>query len=53
MRTKEFAHDYRYFPDPDLVPVETDVLVADVREHVPELPKAKRARFVDQYQVSP
>src|SRR5467141_4001998 len=53
MRTKEFAHDYRYFPDPDLVSVETDVLVADVREHVPELPKAKRARFVDQYQVSP
>jgi aspartyl-tRNA(Asn)/glutamyl-tRNA(Gln) amidotransferase subunit B len=53
MRTKEFAHDYRYFPDPDLVPVKTDVLVEDVRERVPELPKAKRARFVDQYQVSP
>ena len=53
MRTKEFAHDYRYFPDPDLVPVETGVLVADMRERVPELPKAKRARFVEQYQVSP
>src|SRR6184192_1867457 len=53
MRTKEFAHDYRYFPDPDLVPVKTDVLVADVRERVPELPKAKRARFIEQYQVSP
>ena len=53
MRTKEFAHDYRYFPDPDLVPVKTEVLVADVRERVPELPKAKRARFVEQYQVSP
>ena len=53
MRTKEFAHDYRYFPDPDLVPVKTDVLVADVRERVPELPKAKRARFVEKYQVSP
>jgi aspartyl-tRNA(Asn)/glutamyl-tRNA(Gln) amidotransferase subunit B len=53
MRTKEFAHDYRYFPDPDLAPVKTDVLVADVRERVPELPKAKRARFVEQYQVSP
>ena len=53
MRTKEFAHDYRYFPDPDLLPVKTDVLVAQVREHVPELPKAKRARFVAQYQVSP
>jgi len=53
MRTKEFAHDYRYFPDPDLVPVKTDALVAEVREQVPELPKAKRARFVEQYQVSP
>src|SRR5204862_131655 len=53
MRTKEFAHDYRYFPDPDLVPVKTDVLVADVRERVPELPKAKRARFVEEYQVRP
>ena len=53
MRTKEFAHDYRYFPDPDLVPVKTDVLLADVRQRVPELPKAKRARFVRQYQVSP
>jgi aspartyl-tRNA(Asn)/glutamyl-tRNA(Gln) amidotransferase subunit B len=52
MRTKEFAHDYRYFPDPDLVPVKTEVLVADVRDRVPELPKAKRARFVQQYQVS-
>ena len=53
MRTKEFAHDYRYFPDPDLLPVKTEVLLADVRERVPELPKAKRARFVQQYQVSP
>jgi aspartyl-tRNA(Asn)/glutamyl-tRNA(Gln) amidotransferase subunit B len=53
MRTKEFAHDYRYFPDPDLVPVKTDELIADVRSRVPELPKAKRARFVEQYQVSP
>src|SRR5213595_4214277 len=53
MRTKEFAHDYRYFPDPDLVPVRTGALMAEVRERVPELPKAKRARFVEQYQVSP
>ena len=53
MRTKEFAHDYRYFPDPDLVPVETDVLIADVRERIPESPKAKRARFVEDYQVTP
>ena len=52
MRTKEFAHDYRYFPDPDLVPVKTEVLLPDARARVPELPKAKRARFVEQYQVS-
>jgi len=52
MRTKEFAHDYRYFPDPDLVPVRTEVLLPDARGRVPELPKAKRARFVEQYQVS-
>src|ERR1051325_3375459 len=49
MRTKEFAHDYRYFPDPDLVPVKTEALLGDVRGRVPELPKAKRARFVEQY----
>src|SRR5438552_6882780 len=53
MRIKEFAHDYRYFPDPDLVPVKTEILVADVRGRVPELPTAKRARFVQEYQVSP
>lgn len=53
MRTKEFAHDYRYFPDPDLVPVKTEPLLAEVRGRVPEAPKAKRARFVEQYQVSP
>jgi aspartyl-tRNA(Asn)/glutamyl-tRNA(Gln) amidotransferase subunit B len=53
MRTKEFAHDYRYFPDPDLVPVKTYSLVAEVRDRVPELPGAKRARFIQQYQVSP
>jgi aspartyl-tRNA(Asn)/glutamyl-tRNA(Gln) amidotransferase subunit B len=53
MRTKESAHDYRYFPDPDLVPVKSEVLLADARSRVPELPKAKRARFVEQYQVTP
>src|SRR5712691_2685508 len=53
MRTKEFAHDYRYFPDPDLVPVKTELLLPEARARIPELPKAKRARFVEQYQVSP
>ncbi len=52
MRTKESAHDYRYFPDPDLVPVRTDGLLKDVQSRVPELPKAKRARFVEDYEVS-
>lgn len=52
MRAKEFAHDYRYFPDPDLVPMKTAVLVADARANLPELPQAKRARFVAQYGVS-
>jgi len=53
MRTKESAHDYRYFPEPDLVPVKSENLVAEARARLPELPRAKRARFVQQYQVSP
>jgi len=53
MRTKEFAHDYRYFADPDLVPVKTEELLEEVRARLPELPKAKRTRFVRQYDVSP
>jgi aspartyl-tRNA(Asn)/glutamyl-tRNA(Gln) amidotransferase subunit B len=53
MRTKESAHDYRYFPDPDLVPVISHDLVQEVRPRIPELPKAKRARFIEEYQVSP
>jgi aspartyl-tRNA(Asn)/glutamyl-tRNA(Gln) amidotransferase subunit B len=53
MRKKEFAHDYRYFPDPDLLSVKTAALLAEVRVRVPELPQAKRARFVEQFQVSP
>jgi aspartyl-tRNA(Asn)/glutamyl-tRNA(Gln) amidotransferase subunit B len=52
MRTKEFAHDYRYFADPDLVPVKTEALLDEARARMPELPKAKRARFVEQYGVS-
>ena len=52
MRTKESAHDYRYFPDPDLVPVKTEVLLSNVRARLPELPKQKRARFVRQYEVT-
>jgi aspartyl-tRNA(Asn)/glutamyl-tRNA(Gln) amidotransferase subunit B len=53
MRTKESAHDYRYFPDPDLVPVKTEILLADVRVRLPELPRQKRARFVQDYEITP
>ena len=53
MRSKESAHDYRYFPDPDLVPVKTEVLLSEVRARLPELPKQKRARFVQQYDITP
>jgi aspartyl-tRNA(Asn)/glutamyl-tRNA(Gln) amidotransferase subunit B len=52
MRTKESAHDYRYFPDPDLVPVKSEALLEQARRRLPELPKAKRARFVQQYEIS-
>jgi aspartyl-tRNA(Asn)/glutamyl-tRNA(Gln) amidotransferase subunit B len=52
MRIKESAHDYRYFPDPDLLPVKTETLVAAARERLPELPWDKRARFVADYGVS-
>jgi aspartyl-tRNA(Asn)/glutamyl-tRNA(Gln) amidotransferase subunit B len=48
MRSKEEAHDYRYFPDPDLVPVVVDEeWLADVRRRLPELPHRRRDRFVD------
>jgi len=50
MRTKEEAHDYRYFPEPDLLPVEIDdAFVADARGDLPELPDAKRERFETAY----
>jgi aspartyl-tRNA(Asn)/glutamyl-tRNA(Gln) amidotransferase subunit B len=50
MRSKEEANDYRYFPDPDLLPVVIDErLIADVRASLPELPEAKRERFMREY----
>ena len=50
MRTKEEANDYRYFPDPDLLPVEfDDDFIAAVTADMPELPEARRQRFMDQY----
>src|SRR5207249_1639890 len=50
MRSKEFAHDYRYFPEPDLLPlVISEEWKEEVRRSMPELPEAKRARFVGKY----
>ena len=54
MRSKEEAHDYRYFPDPDLLPLEfDDAFVAGLKEGLPELPDAKKARFIAQYGLTP
>lgn len=52
MRVKESAHDYRYFPDPDLLPVRTAPFVEAARSDQPELPWDKRSRFVADYGVS-
>ena len=52
MRSKEEAHDYRYFPDPDLLPLEFDqAYVDDLAQHLPELPDEKKARFIASYGV--
>jgi aspartyl-tRNA(Asn)/glutamyl-tRNA(Gln) amidotransferase subunit B len=54
MRSKEKAHDYRYFPEPDLLPVHVSPAWRDeIRGKLPELPDAKRARFVEAYGVTP
>ena len=54
MRSKEEANDYRYFPDPDLLPVEIDAAYIEaVRATLPELPDAKRQRFIDEYGLRP
>jgi aspartyl-tRNA(Asn)/glutamyl-tRNA(Gln) amidotransferase subunit B len=52
MRTKEYAHDYRYFPEPDLVPLVIEpVWIEEIRRSLPELPEAKRQRFVRDYGI--
>ncbi len=54
MRSKEDAHDYRYFPDPDLLPLELDAaFVERIRASLPELPDAKKHRFMKDYGLSP
>ena len=53
MRSKEEAHDYRYFPDPDLLPLElSPSLVEDLRNNLPELPDEKKSRFIRDYALS-
>jgi aspartyl-tRNA(Asn)/glutamyl-tRNA(Gln) amidotransferase subunit B len=53
MRTKEEAHDYRYFADPDLMPIETESLVRELAGRLPELPESKRERFGSTYGLTP
>jgi len=52
MRTKEFEHDYRYFPEPDLVPIRISELVEEIRREIPELPDEKKSRFITQYSIT-
>ncbi len=54
MRTKEEAHDYRYFPDPDLLPVEISAeLIESIAQSMPEFPQAKVERFIKDYHLTP
>ena len=54
MRSKEESHDYRYFPDPDLLPLTfTDKFVDEIKKTLPELPDVRRKRFIDEYGLSP
>jgi aspartyl-tRNA(Asn)/glutamyl-tRNA(Gln) amidotransferase subunit B len=54
MRSKEDAHDYRYFPDPDLLPLEvSDDFVNELKNDIPELPDDKKKRFIDEFKLSP
>jgi len=54
MRSKEYAHDYRYFPEPDLLPVEiSEAWAAKILKQMPELPQPKRERFVREYGITP
>lgn len=52
MRSKEEAHDYRYFPEPDLLPLKVDLkMINNIRKNLPELPEARRKRFTKDYQI--
>ena len=54
MRSKEDAHDYRYFPDPDLLPLEvTDDFINSIKSEIPELPDEKKKRFIEKFKLTP
>ena len=54
MRSKEDAHDYRYFPDPDLLPLEfDDQFIENIKKEIPELPDQKKNRFIEKFKLSP
>ena len=54
MRSKEEAHDYRYFPDPDLLPLEvSEKFIEELRNDIPELPDDKKKRFIEEFKLSP
>ncbi len=54
MRSKEDAHDYRYFPDPDLLPLEfDDQFISNLKKEIPELPDVKKKRFIEKFNLSP
>ena len=54
MRSKEDAHDYRYFPDPDLLPLEiTNDFIEKVKKEIPELPDEKKKRFIEKFKLTP
>jgi aspartyl-tRNA(Asn)/glutamyl-tRNA(Gln) amidotransferase subunit B len=52
MRSKEEAHDYRYFPEPDLLPLKLDLkMINEIKRNLPELPEVRRERFINNYQI--
>ena len=54
MRSKEDAHDYRYFPDPDLLPLKiTDEFINSIKSDIPELPDEKKKRFIEKFKLTP
>ena len=53
MRSKEFANDYRYFPEPDLLPVVIEqALINNIKDSMPELPQEKKERFIEEYDLT-